>query len=127
MFPLWADPPKSRLPLKSVYSEHVRGSELVDRAYLAPSVEFAGVACAMAAELRNPPVGGFPSDVYFTPITDPTDPNYDLAHSDFVTAAPSDDALDIVKERLATRLRVIRPAELADRLGNCALQASTTG
>jgi hypothetical protein len=79
--------------------------------------QFAGVSCATAIELRKPPIAGFASEVIFTPNQDPAYP--DPAHTDFLTSAPTDDALDDVRKGLLTRLMVIRPAELAQRLSIC--------
>ena len=86
-------------------------------------LQFAGVACATAIELRAPPVRGFASEVIFTPNQDPAYP--DPAHSDFLTAAPTENELDDVRQELTTRLRVIRPAELAQKLSSYAQPSPT--
>ena len=86
-------------------------------------IQFAGVSCAIAIELRRPPVAGFASEVIFTPNQDPAYP--DPAHTDFLTAATTDDALDDVRAVLLSRLRVIRPANLAQELSTCGQPVTT--
>jgi hypothetical protein len=76
-------------------------------------IQFVGVGCATAAEMRSPMNPPAPADLIYTPDI------HDTAHSDFVVEAPTPNELDTVRAELCGRLRLLRPEDITAQIGNC--------
>ena len=77
-------------------------------------IQFAGVACATASELRATTMPVITTDVVYSPL------HADAAHANFVTYQTIlNEDLDPVRDWLKETLRVVEPQDINARITSC--------